>query len=60
MFYIPGNTERASETLPTEAQIMLSFAGAGVPRSSIELLEQGAINTIETPFQQTAAYKMGT
>ena len=27
---------------------MLSFAlGAGVPRSSIELLEQGAINTIE-------------
>jgi hypothetical protein len=39
--YEAGNTERETETLPSEAQLMLSFAlAAGVPRSAIQLLDR--------------------
>ena len=46
--YVEGNGLQPADLLPTEAALMLSLAlDAGIPRSSIELLETGCLNSIE-------------
>jgi hypothetical protein len=46
--YTKGNGLQPEDLLPTESALMLSQAlDAGIPRSSIELLEIGCLNSIE-------------
>jgi len=46
--YVEGNGLQPEDLLPTESALMLSFAlDAGIPRASIELLENGCLNSIE-------------
>jgi hypothetical protein len=46
--YVKGNGLQPEDLLPTESALMLSQAlDAGIPRSSIELLEVGCLNSIE-------------
>eukprot|EP01050_Picozoa_sp_SAG11_P023306 SAG11_NODE_4650_length_1821_cov_1.052265_2_plen_293_part_00 len=46
--YVKGNGLQPEDLLPTESALMLSQAlDAGIPRSSIEVLEVGCLNSIE-------------